>query len=310
MKLIRVLSFILILLLTIPFQRIESSAQTTGLIITPGNVRLEVGNSYKVKFTNKTNSQFNGFVEAIALKPEKEGAVRPLVQSEVEAMSINLEDYIYFDKSEILVDKNQSEEFSVKYLKKLPNYFVGVAIVEKSSDDNVSISSIITSYIVDFEYSEDQLDQNIESVFEIKNKSSFLGFSVGDSYNISLKLKNNFEHKIVATGEVEVYIKGDEKIRVDQITLTPDLIDGISPGETLEIIKEFKDKRDIYERKGEIEAVLNLNVEGTILQKVDNIDSRTPIEYVILIIFFIVALIFVGVVIFVKRQSIILKIKK
>lgn len=102
---------------TINFSGIKAQDFPGGISIVPANTSIEVGQSYTVTFSNSTNDTFIGVVTPSVFKLEGGSSVKPLSDSEIQILGIDLTEYISFDSSELSLGGSQSTEISVTYQK-------------------------------------------------------------------------------------------------------------------------------------------------------------------------------------------------
>lgn len=301
--------FLIIFLLVVAVPVFPTVGAAAGISISPPNVKLEPGRSYVVTIQNSTQENYEGQITESLFKLEEQFSVRPLVVSEIEELNLNLSEYITFDKESISVAPGGSEDILVTYLKAVPDHFIGVTVITGGGDESeVSLSTGISSFIVDYTFDAAAAESLVNPSISIEPSTKIFGIGIGNTYDITLKFNNLGNAKIASSGNVFVSILDDQKVKVDQFTVTPDLIDGIEPGDEVVIIKSFTDTRDIFSRGGDLEVLLELNVEGTDIEISDTSDISIALEHLLLLGFILT--IGFGIAIYFSRQKRKLKLNK
>ncbi len=242
-----------------------------GLLLSPGIIELEAPSDYKLHIENNTSQKISLNLAPRLFKIDSESEkVIPVTEKTVPHRTTNFNEYIKLELNELNLNPREKTDLSIAYLKKHPDYLLGVAVKYKNTNqaEEIGATGQIASIIKNKLTGEDMGE--IGSLLEIIYIPRIAEINLHNSYTIFSGITNNSSNVINPTGEIFIEkVNGDTHTRIDHIDLTTQINKTIYPSKDVSLQTEYVDPRPFWERLGKIsyKQVINLNGQSIVQQR-------------------------------------------
>jgi hypothetical protein len=297
----RLAFFILLIISSLVIFRNKTEAQSPksseiqGLLVSPGIIELQAPDQYHLHIENNTSKQIKLTIEPQLFKIDSDNEkIIPVSKETVPHRSTNFGEYIKIKTSEITLNPREKTDISIKYLKKSPDYLLGVSVKQKLNDREAQIGATgqIASIIKNKLSSEDI--GNIGNLLELVYIPRIADINISNHFTIFSGVTNNSTNLIKPTGEIFVERVNEESTtRIDHINLTSQINKTIYPSNDLSLKTEYTDSRPFWERIGRISYRQVITIDGkSIIQQKDVFTIPWEILAIILMFLILIGVVF------------------
>ncbi|MFW5702468.1 MAG: hypothetical protein ACOCXP_00695, partial [Candidatus Dojkabacteria bacterium] len=279
----------------------------SGLVITPPFADIGANENYEILVSNFTDQAVSVQVRPWGFTLQNRSFTP--IGAELNE-TIEWSDYIEVSEGSFEIPANSNYEILVRQIKLQENNVLnGLIISEKLDVQGAETRSQrgLASVMIDNSLQDRDVEliaSELEPAASVGVDFSASRINLGNKFEVTSRITNNTPNKVLrGAGEIEFYFG---ETRIEGLSITADLTDGLYPGESLEITREFEDNRGVLSRIGEHEfrqkLVLN---DREIIKQV----SFTSVPYEFLIAGGVTIIVLLGVTILViKRPRFIRKI--
>jgi hypothetical protein len=268
----------------------QEERQPSGVSISPALAEITPGESYEIRIKNEESESVSVKLEKNYFRTNESGQIIPLVEQEV-TEAANPDEFIELETNQLTIEPGSTQTVQVNYLKENQNYVLGVIarVTDISDSDDLGATPTLASVIIDKNLTEQELkdmkiDVAIEPVFGFSN------INLVNNYLIKVDIENTGNTFIDLGGETLIYV--NEK-RIDSKLLSNELEKKMAPGEKVSTEIEYTDRRNSFERVGELNFQTDLQLNDKSVTKYNQLTSL-PLEVIILSIILIGILLLIG----------------
>ncbi len=247
---------------------VNAQEENETIIVTPAVSYINPGEDITFRIVNNTSNTFKFEITPIYFDLDLEERILVKSSEEVPANTFRISNL----EGEILAGESFVQ--TIAYVGNSTTLIPGILVKPSDeSSDQFGIRGEIASVIIDLSLSEAD-KESIETKFELKPESTFLGLSIGKKYSLSSFIQNNSNKIIKAEGEIHV-TTGDKYLST--YPQSDQLIDSLYPSDQKEFNEDFVDSRPWYRRIGRITFTQEYKINGNEI-KIEHTIISLPVE--------------------------------